>query len=175
MISGTPQQRNQGPGILFLIWILLFWEKGESLVSQQKLLLSLRVKTFCMSAWRATSSAASCSWCRAVTTARATGLLPPGNVPGNTGERAGSCSSVCRGRDVVIIPGARTPWASSLPGSPRGWQSFDFSSGFMSSIPFLIIKPHSQERYSLYGRIIRTAVCCISCVHRTDTTLYTSI
>lgn len=151
MISEKAAAENQGPGNLFLIWILLFWEKGESLVSQKKLLLSRSVKTFCMSTWGATTFSASCSWYRTVITAKATLLLPPGNIPENTGERAENCLSVCWERKIIL--GVRAPWASSLPGSPRGWHSFvrllDFSNGFMSSIPILIIKPPFPRKIQL--------------------------
>lgn len=136
MISENAAAENQGPGIFFLIWILLFWEKGESLVSLKKLLLSHSVKTFCMSTPRATTFSVSCSWHRNVTMAKETLLLPPGNVPENIGKRAEKGLSVCWGRNIIL--GVRTPWASSL--AAPGWAQ-------LCEAPWFFQRIHSHPHY----------------------------
>lgn len=157
MISENAAAENQGPGIFFLIWILLFWEKGESLVSQKKLLLSHSVKNFCMSTRRATTFSASCSWHSNVTMAKETLLLPPGRIPENTGKRAW----VCAGEEIIL--GVRTPWASS-PGSPGVgtalWGSLIFPE---DSFPSSLSSPIPKEGTACI-ELSQAAVCCFSCV-----------
>lgn len=153
---------NQGPGILFLIWILLFWEKGESLVSQKKLLLSHRVDFLheCIKNHNFFMLTEVDIWLSLLP--NVTVLPPPGNIPENTVQKTEKNWFVfimCWRRNIILTGGT-----SSLPDSPMGWYSLWsifvrlqpnpslfswFCIQHYMMLLILITKHHSQERHRL--------------------------
>lgn len=154
------QQKNQGPGILFLIWILLFWEKGEISCFTEEITFETRYETFCMSAWRATTFYAYCRWCMFATIGRRNWATFSWEYP---------CKHSKESQELVGVLTGGIAWASSFSDSPVAWNSLKLCETAIQPFIFLWIDaqqslcgthPHYRALSLKKEELTLTTACC---------------